>query len=399
MRDHTLVDRLPVEARILLLVAAPPGVADTDAELCALLASPALSWPRLLDLADRERAAGVLWRRIKPHAVERMGPQLAGEFERLAMLADFTAGYLADRVNITVAALQRQGIDPVLLKGAALAPTVYHSFFSRPMGDIDLLVPQERAEDAWRLVQKVGWRWQQDEHPLEHYLGHHHLPPLLDARGMNVRLELHTSLFVDGHPFRMGREELLAKALRVRLDGAEVEAWVPCGEHLLLHACTHFAWSHMMSFGSWRAFRDVMALADAGIDWDAFVELAAENRAESTCYWTLRLAERLTGAVLPAATMDRLEQRCEPRWPGVVERHVVSELYLEDRRCPSQWVRRRLWETAIRPVMAGHGEIRPWILDESLNEERPASIGGMHKAARQLARFRDWWRYARQLAG
>jgi hypothetical protein len=393
--DASLLLRLRPEARLLLLAAGPSSV---DGEIVKLLEAEPINWETLVSLADRERATAIVWRRIRRLAPTAAPESIREGFERRTMVADFTSSYVEQRVAETVRQIGDVGIEVVLLKGAALACSVYGSFFERPMGDIDMLVDDQRAEEAWRISQRIGWVWDDAAYPLEQYVGHHHLPPLVDDRGANVKLEMHAALFVQGHPFQLSRADLLRDGRQVQVDGGS--AWVPSREKMLLHACMHFAWSHMMIFGSWRAFRDVIALVEAGVDWDRFVALAESNKAASSCFWTLHLAERLVGAEIPVSVLSRLEAACNERWIGVIERHAVREIFPLDGVCPSQRVRRWMWETAIQPESAGHGSVRPWILDDTLLEPGSASMGGVLRlATRQLGQLGQWWRYGRAIFG
>lgn len=395
-RDQKLLRRLSTEARLLLLAAGPPS---TDPEIAALLASSPVTWPSFLALADRERATGVVWRRLRSHALPGLMEDHRAAFERAAMVTDFTAGYLEQRLGESMGVLARLGAPGLLLKGAALASSVYGSFAERPMGDVDLVVDRERAEDAFEALQTIGWRWDAREFPRSRYGGHHHFPPLLDSRGMDVRLELHTELFVEGSPFALDAAAMRTRAREVSIGGAP--ALIPSPEHLLLHACVHYTWSHMMLFGAWRTFRDVIALSAAGLDWERFLDDAKRHRAESACFWTLRLSERLAGAMPPEDVLSRLGRATSPRWIGVCERHAAREMFPSNDRCPSQWLRRRLWELSIRPRVSGHGEARPWLLDDMAPENvHPAQReGGMRRMVRQLPRIGDWVRYARALLG
>ena len=63
---------------------------------------------------------------------------------------------LEKRAIESVEALNAAGIEVALLKGAALASTVYGSFGARPMNDVDVLVHPDRADDAKRLLLGAG---------------------------------------------------------------------------------------------------------------------------------------------------------------------------------------------------------------------------------------------------
>ncbi len=56
-----------------------------------------------------------------------------------------------------VEALDAAGISVAPIKGVAYATSLYSTPAERPMGDVDLLVPPDRREDAARVLQKLGF--------------------------------------------------------------------------------------------------------------------------------------------------------------------------------------------------------------------------------------------------
>jgi hypothetical protein len=394
-RDHSYITTLRPELRLVVLSAGPPSV---DAELRELVMGERIDWRLVLELADLERATAILWRRIRGYAPASLDPSVREKFERMALVADFMSSYLEQRAGETLVKLGAVGIEGIVLKGVALAVSVYGSFFERPMGDIDLLVDPERADEGWNLAQEAGWLWDEARYPSTNYVGHAHLPPLLDTRGRILRLELHAALFVAGSPFVLSAQELKSRGREMPVGSGGGRAIVPCREHLLLHACIHFAWSHMMSFGTWRSLRDVVALTTAGIDWALFEEEARRNRAETCAYWTLRFTQRLAGGSFPAETMARLGRSTDSFWRGAAERHLEHELFPVGPRCPSHLLRRRLWEAAIQPGRAMHGTVRPWILDD-VGHEMASPPGESSGVARRLAQLGEVWQYVRLLSG
>jgi hypothetical protein len=117
----------------------------------------------------------------------------------------------------------------------------------------------------------------------------------------------------------------------------------------------------MFGSAAWRTFRDIDALANEGlIDWANFLQMAQQARAESACYWTLRLAHDVSGVVVPGEVLTSLRARVRPHAHRLIEQHLAQELTAPQQGCPSYRLRRWLWEAAIRPGASGHGHRRPW---------------------------------------
>ncbi|MGQ0766796.1 MAG: nucleotidyltransferase family protein [Gemmatimonadota bacterium] len=391
--NHSLRDRLPREAVALLLCAGP---ATNDRELQQVLTEP-LDWISLRWLADEERAASIFWRRVNQVNPEAVPATERPALQRSAMLSDFSAMYLEERTGVTLHELERAGISPTLLKGAALARTAFDGFIDRPMSDVDLLVEPANAHKAWEIAQSTGWVWDAERYPAAHYEGHHHLPPLLGRYGTDTKLEIHTALFVEGHPFRFGVGDLADGAREAIVGGARTR--VPGPHALLMHVALHHAWSHMMAFGGWRALRDVSALCEVELDWGRFLALAADVRAAPGCYWMLRLSRELVGARVPPEVLDELAQAVRLPLGTYVERHFARDLFPLAGGCPSSRMSRWMWTLAMQPRRSQHGSTRPWLLEDppSHSLESPTMGDEVVSFARQLARFGDWWRYTRGL--
>ena len=80
------------------------------------------------------------------------------------------------------------GIIPIMLKGMAyLFSGLHGDIGARIVGDIDCLIPEERAEEALKQLESEGYTFPWAGHPL----GHHHLPPAA-REGSPAVVELHT---------------------------------------------------------------------------------------------------------------------------------------------------------------------------------------------------------------
>ena len=353
---------LTPEARLILLTAGGP---QNDGAIRRLLEAGEIDWPRLLDVAESEKASLPLWQRVQRLGAQSSVPaDIAAAMQRRAMVTEFRMRMLEQRLGEVLEVLQHAKIDALLFKGAALAPMVYGDFVLRPMGDLDLLIDPAQAEEARRLLLASGWRWTHDPKLDSFYEGHHHLPPLVDARGTGTILELHTGLFFKGNPFRFDPEVIRKGARTVRLQRWTVQ--IPGTLHLLLHTCLHFAWSHVLRKGAWRAFRDVdVLIGSQKIDWPAFVDVAKETRGTTCAYWTFRMARTLSGVEVPHEAMEALRPPVSEFVARRLEQHYAYEVFEAESRCPSEPLRTLMWEAGIQPRWSGHGAIRPWQRDES----------------------------------
>lgn len=362
-----VIPDLPLEARVILLSAG----GDAASPMLGAALRREIDWPLLCILADREQASSVLWAHLKRLGYAAGSPE-STTLQRLAMVSEFNLLRLQRRLYETSDALSAAGIDAVLLKGAAVAHSAYASFVERPMSDIDLLVAPEQAEGAQEILGASGWIGSLHGPPAAAYDGHQHLPPYVDARGSNARLELHTDLFFEGHPFRFSASVVRQRAQRLRTN--QHVLLVPDPLHQLFHACLHFVYGHLMTVSAWRTFRDVAALGGSGlIDWKGFVELARESGGATSCYWTFKLAQATASVTVPSHVLDDLR----PPLPGaalrILERHFSLGLLPTASGCPSVRLRNLMWRVGVFPRLRGLGPVRPWARLRRIRKNRSAT--------------------------
>jgi len=346
---------IAAEEELLLLTAGGPA---NDLAISAL-ARGEIDWHRFLGLAQVERAVPVIYPRLRALAGDTVPPAVVEQMRRLALVSDFAMLHLDARLRESLGALHRAGVRVMLLKGAALAHTVYAGVRQRPMSDIDLLVDSSCAHVARRVMLETGWREIVGGIPDTAYEHHHHLPPLRDGRSPDLQLEVHTALFPERQPFAFDVEDLWAKGRP--LGGGFPDVFVPSPIHSLLHACLHFLWSHQGRFGVWRTVRDIDVLSrDPAVDWIAYTEAARAARGATSCYWTLRLADKVAGVAAPADVMSQLRPPRSAYVLRAIERHFLRNLFPVENACPSVALDHALWELAVMPSWSGHGDVRPW---------------------------------------
>jgi len=385
---------LSAEANLLLKALDPLGPALLEAAR-----NPDLDWDRALWLAEREKATLALWDAVRALPAGSIPAERLHRLHRLAVVSEFRMLRLEGHLRQVLSVLGEAGIEVVLLKGAALATSVYGSFRDRPMYDLDLLVRPEQADRAWDLLRQAGWIHDAVECPTEFYNGHHHLAPLDDPAGTGLSIEIHTA------PWR-GAVELAAdtvwmEARRVEVGGQV--AWVPRSEHLLLHLASHFAWGHLLRSSAWRTLRDLRQLiAHGAVDWDEVVRIARESKGQTCCFWALRLARGVGGAPVPERVLRDLQPPRPAVILGMLERHYLSGLFaLAPARCPSTALERALWTAGIAPRWSGHGTTRPWERDriflDLTTDQKP--LRPVDRLRAHLGRAAAWVQYLRFLLG
>jgi hypothetical protein len=388
-----LLSLLSPEAQLLFLAA---NGSASDSSIPRLLESE-LNWVELCHLAEREKASPILWQRLEKLGAGKIPTEAETHFRKLARVTSFHMSYLEQLVIQSAAALDRAGIDYTLLKGAALACSVYGSFEQRPMVDVDILVNKAAGSAAVDALLSAGWVWRAEKPRDADYSHLHHLPALIDPNGL-VSTEIHTSILPAAAPFNVSTAAVLDSARSVRFRQSDVR--VPDPVYLLLHSCIHFAWSHLFRSSAWRTFRDIKSMIkDYDFDWDEFVELARFHKAASCCFWTLHLARELVGAPIPDSVLRALR----PRLPAValrtLARHFTLILMPSGTSCPSVTLRRVMWNAGILPRASGHERSRPWDVLALLPEDRQRRESASSSLRQKGIRYsgRNWARYCASL--
>jgi hypothetical protein len=388
-----LLSLLSPEARLLFLAANGSG---SDSSISRLLDSD-LNWVELCRLAEREKASSILWPKIENLGSGKIPAEAETHLKKLARVTSFHMSYLEQLVIQSVTALDHAGLEYTLLKGAALACSIYGSFEQRPMIDVDILVNNADGGAAVDALLSAGWVWRADKPRDGDYSHLHHLPALIDPNGL-VSTEIHTSILPAAAPFDISTSAVLGSARSVRFKQSDIR--VPGPLYLLLHSCIHFAWSHLFRSSAWRTFRDIKSMIkEYDFEWDEFIELARLHKATSCCFWTLHLARELIGAPIPDSVLDAFRPRLPKVALRTLERHFALILTPSGTSCPSVTLRRVMWNAGILPRASGHSRSRPWdvlaLLPEDRERRAPASPSQARAGIRNSGR--NWAEYCARL--
>lgn len=166
--------------------------------------------------------------------------------------------------------LQNAGIKTMLLKGASLSLLYYKNNGSRPMADIDVLVPLKQARLANELLQKAGWTSPLPLTDLDLIYGH----------AIQLRNRLDKEFDLHWRPFNGCQDEYEKDfwdgAIPVKM--ANVNSLSPNPTDMLFHVIIHgVAWNPVPPI---RWIADAITLLnsdDFAIDWQRLMNTAQKH--------------------------------------------------------------------------------------------------------------------------
>ena len=193
------------------------------------------------------------------------------------------------------------GRKVVFVKGADLFLSLYPSTGMRPMGDVDILVEREFAEEVWYSLLKHGFRAEEGE-TIEYRSELHkdvcsHLPKLMTD---TFTAEVHWNLFgvVTLYPVTKAAFE---KSVQVRDN-----VYVLPTEMKLIHLCNHFR-RHLYEGATLRHLCDINELAvkhGKEIDWEEIDRTVRGTELEGDIRIGMTYAHYFLGTEVPARFLD-----------------------------------------------------------------------------------------------
>jgi hypothetical protein len=280
-----------------------------EASLCAAIRGTPGIWRELVEPAAQSRfLAAATLHRLRPMLGFRL--RASGELPSWPThlreaLAD------AERAEAALEIVRRRelcrllhafaaaGVDVLLLKGAAVAYTIYPEPWLRPREDTDLLVRSADARRAGEVLASAGY---QPAHMQSgDFVTYQRLHVRTDRAGRRHACDLHWKI-ANPAPFAdlLSPEDLLRHAMSVSLGDAPA-ARIPHRSHALLLACWHRV-SHHHDSGDLLWLYDLHLLADRLPDADVteVLVIARETRTVAICARGWHLARERFDTRLPA---------------------------------------------------------------------------------------------------
>ncbi len=268
-------------------------------------------WKASVDLNDVEhgslRLLPLLYRNLQRHGVEDDAmPRLKGIY-RNAWVRNQLVLEHGLRAS---SALSEQGLDSIVLKGAALlADGSYSELALRPMEDFDLLVRPADFRRAIDALRAIGWEFHPSSVDPEWYLPYRHAVAL---RYRDGELDLHWASIRDRFD---GDDAFRAEAVDAELLGRKVRVLAPSDQ--LLQLCGH-ASARNVDVAPIRWVADawfLLARHGTTFDWERVVRVARGRALSLAVLRCLEYLQEGLGVAIPMTVLRTLE-----RDSGIVSR-------------------------------------------------------------------------------
>lgn len=193
-------------------------------------------WQALLGVVEAERLSGLLAAAIADHALPATEEQreeaarLELEWACHALLLERTLLELSER-------LEAAGVRHLALKGSAFAHSVYPSPSLRSFGDVDVLVPGSRFDEAIAVVTAWGGRRRYPE-PRPGFVGRFGKGAAVVLPD-GIEIDVHRTFVAGPLGLRIDLGGLFATAVPITIGGRVLARLAP--EEAFLHACYHTA--------------------------------------------------------------------------------------------------------------------------------------------------------------
>ena len=303
----------------------------------------------LLALCEKEELVPLVYERLsRGGSADEWPPQLRESITAGARRFATEEALRGAEARTVLAALAGQGVQPILIKGTALAYTMYGAPAARPRHDTDLLVAAGDVETTRQAFSSLGYTATLYCHDLFSQFE----VQKVDAFGVLHAFDVHWKIstqpvFAD----LLTYEELLPRAVPV--TGLCRAAIAPRTVDALLLACFHPVMHHRNDTRALWVY-DVHLLAShlARGELDEFVQLARRKKVAAICARALQQSQTTFGTCLPPGLIDALSAagHAEPSSEYLAsERRWHHELGSSLRGTPSFGGRARLLRQVLLP--------------------------------------------------
>lgn len=302
-----------IQTIFLDLMRAPETV--TSADLDSMTAE---DWDALVAAATEHRCGPYLANILQGRANVEVPPTFEN-IRRRSLYRSLRIGAECTHIHTILA---KTGIPHLFLKGVPLAFRDYPSAWMRPMRDIDVIVPENRLDEAYENLVQAGGTIDQFAHkPVQIAQGGKHLPPIHSPNQV-LPLEIHYRVIAPDIPLSPAALQTIEREMWVSPDTVSVggvQLPVPSAEMLLVHLLVHGLYDHELNNGPLFVTDLIHLIRTNAIDQNRFHDVVGQTG--------LTEAVQLAASLLPSAEREILCSEADLK--GVPSNDTLISLLLQ----------------------------------------------------------------------
>ncbi len=305
------------EIELLLNCATTQSTEQNTASIERLLEKE-LDWSEVLRLAAWHRVSALLFLHFRSRKLAGQLPRKSFRKLQFVYLKNQVRyRSLQENLRKVLAALDSEGLPTIVLKGAALAETVYPDAALRPMADIDILIEEHNLDRADDVIRSLGYssgysRWIQQRARESH----RHYPGLSSPDGSTL-VEIHRHIVRKTSTLQFDIPGFWSRARFGTIHGTEALLLAP--EDLLIHLCLNFFQDSLRLYPSHAALGKLTDISETlrhhgdRFDWSLFVSNVIEYGIAGPVVCTLQTNRDLFRSAWPDQVLKKLSAEEVPR--------------------------------------------------------------------------------------
>jgi hypothetical protein len=334
---------------MLLLTCVRGGRPDETTRKINEIVQYPLNWEEILASSFWQGIASLAYYHLKN--IQGRSPVPANVMDQLkgAYYANTAKNtYLYKELSAIIDAFNENSVDLIVLKGMALAKTVYSDIGLRQIGDIDLLVKREYLSGAEKTMSDLGYIVD-EKRPLEWIKENSHHICFIHP-GKNIKVEIHWHITYKAHPVSNFTYDssfinrCWERAQKTEIFGKEIRTLGP--EDLLIHLSLHFMKHRFLSpeWGYKRCFISKGALIQLydialvlkhyckNINWERFHHEIKEYKSDHMVYATLFLVKDIMGE--SPGLQDKLNSLIPVKFDPDIMNIMINRIFIREDSFP-----------------------------------------------------------------
>jgi len=285
-----------------------------------------LDWDYALQMGKDHSLAPLLYHHLHRHNLDHQIPQSTMDQLHDIYYTNLARNILLyDELSQISECFEGREIPLVVVKGLALAETVYRNVALRPMADVDLLVEKRNLPEVMKAFSKLGFeilpqekeitlKYMNELHLVKHQENIKHLPSLI----VNIHWDLTAPIRFRGAT-KTNTRQMIERAQPTKIANSNVLVMTP--EDQILHVIYHATFQHpFIGLLQLCDVAELIKLEENELNWQSLVKRARNGRIATATHCLLTSAETLLGAPIPDWALRSLA-------PNLLKRGLLNTVF------------------------------------------------------------------------